>query len=475
MKKVSIKENPKYLTQDKVDDLQGKKLLAKIFDLNNLKRKITHAQKELALSHDDYIVYEDLAQFRAVDFGNDNSSLAREFNLISKPDDEFFFEELDEAGEKVIDLLLKNYPDIFTSPYGYQIHWDEGDFVLNVSLDEDGLNEILGEDMKKENPIKNSTEIKELEKHISKLKKRLEKASGEHARLIREEIKQAEEEISDIKKENPSYLKSKFVHFDTLKKLCKAGFEVYLKDNYRDQVDCKNEDQLRKAFLMPQTFFTSDLFRYTDYGGGYTVAKANIKYIEENYSDLIDQELISIYSTAYSGENCEFSLECLSNQNLVEELLGLNGYPLLSDDTLSEVEMELEDESWDSYGRDDFKKELEEAFGENVENLSDDEIDSLAFEASQYTSEGKGHVEAMQFYFDNDGMIEALKELNKKSKGKLMKKENPSIKLANPEWASDHDVWERAKKQSLKEYGRISYPFVVFLYKQMGGKVKKKK
>ena len=50
-----------------------------------------------------------------------------------------------------------------------------------------------------------------------------------------------------------------------------------------------------------------------------------------------------------------------------------------------------------------------------------------------------------------------------------------SIKKGNPSWASDEDVWEKAKKQSLKSYGKISYPFVVYLYKQMGGKVKKGK
>ena len=50
-----------------------------------------------------------------------------------------------------------------------------------------------------------------------------------------------------------------------------------------------------------------------------------------------------------------------------------------------------------------------------------------------------------------------------------------SIKKGNPSWASDEDVWEKAKKQSLKSYGKISYPFVVYLYKQMGGRVKKKK
>lgn len=270
-------------------------------------------------------------------------------------------------------------------------------------------------------------------------------------------------------KSNPSYLKSKFAHFDTLKKLCKNGFEVYV-GNYRNRIDCKYEEQLQKAMLNSETFFTSDLFRYTDYGGAYTIAKANIKYIEEEYPDLVGEQ-ITIYGTQYNGENCEFSLDVLSNQKLVEELLGLDSYPLLSDDTLSEVEHEIEGECWKAYGHDMWKDALKKEYGEeSIDKLSDEEIDELACEAAQHTSEGFGHVEAMEFSFDIKGMLEAVK---KDLKGSKLKKSNPCDICANPEWASDEVIWDEAKKKSLKEYGKISYPFVVYLYKQLGGKVKK--
>jgi hypothetical protein len=52
---------------------------------------------------------------------------------------------------------------------------------------------------------------------------------------------------------------------------------------------------------------------------------------------------------------------------------------------------------------------------------------------------------------------------------------NEKITKENPNWIKDEGIWEKAKKQSLKSYGRISYPFVVYLYKQMGGKIKKGK
>ena len=261
-----------------------------------------------------------------------------------------------------------------------------------------------------------------------------------------------------------SYITKRFGLFEKIEKLVDNGFEVY-SDSYRSNISAKEFNL--SVLSDPDAFITSDLFRYTDYGGAHTVAKANIRYIEENYEDLIDEELIQIYDTAHNGENLEFKFRALENDELYEELLGLDGYAVLSDDTLSEVESEIEQECWDSYGRDEFRQAIDEKFEGELE-LSDDELDTLAYEAAQYTSQGMGYTEAMDFVFDIDGLIEALDKVMDEDKVKQIKKENPS-------WVKDEELWEKAKKQSLKSYGKISYPFVVYIYKQMGGKIKKGK
>jgi hypothetical protein len=88
---------------------------------------------------------------------------------------------------------------------------------------------------------------------------------------------------------------------------------------------------------------------------------------------------------------------------------------------------------------------------------------------------GDGYKETSEKSFKK---IEDAFEYGEKEFLKMGKKDKDyevAIKKGNPSWASDEDVWEKAKKQSLKSYGKISYPFVVYLYKQMGGKVKKGK
>ena len=271
------------------------------------------------------------------------------------------------------------------------------------------------------------------------------------------------------KKNNPNYLKEKFNNLEKIKKLVDSGYKVYT-SNYNKFYDKSN---IEKALLDSKAFITSDLFRYTDYGGAYTIAKANILEIESRYPKLIEDELIEVYSTAHNGQNMEFKFDALNDENLYEDLLSLKDYPVLDDGALSEVEMELEDECWNSYGRDDWKDALIKKYGEAAENLTDEDLDNLAYEASQYTCCGRGEVQNMEFSFDIKGMIDSLDKFDKGKK--LAKKENPIPKCENPSWAVDEDIWEKAKKQSQKSYGKISYPFVVYLYKQMGGKVKKKK
>ncbi len=88
---------------------------------------------------------------------------------------------------------------------------------------------------------------------------------------------------------------------------------------------------------------------------------------------------------------------------------------------------------------------------------------------------GDGYKDKEYKIFDKieDAFQYAEKEFLKM--GKEDKDYEVSLKKGNPSWAASEDIWEKAKQQSLKSYGRVSYPFVVYLYKQMGGKVKKKK
>lgn len=416
--------NPKYLTSEKVEQLQSKKLIDSLFDLPVLFRKLENAERELFFNYENYVergmenATYNVASFDQVDIGR--------MGVEALPNSDWYYEEIDEQAEKIIDILRKNFPTKFHKPYDYLITWEEGILVFQVSLGEEERQELASD---------RGIDLKELNK---------------------------------MKKNNPNYLKKRFDLLDKVKELVDKGYEVY-SDDYRNHY---NKNNLQKALLNPEAFITSQLFRYTDYGGGYTIAKANIKYIEENFKKLIEDGVISSYSTRHNGENMEFKFRALENDELYEILLSLYDYPVIDDQTLSEVESELEQECWESYGREDFWKALIKKYGEEAEELKQEQVDSLAYEAAQYTCCGMGEVENMQFNFYIKDLIDAVSKLEEGKK--LVKKENPIPKCENPSWAKDEDIWEKAKKQSLKSYGRISYPFVVYLYKQMGGKIKKK-
>ena len=57
---------------------------------------------------------------------------------------------------------------------------------------------------------------------------------------------------------------------------------------------------------------------------------------------------------------------------LLETLAALESYPLISEDDHSELEMELQNEAWEDWGRDDFRKEV----GKRLQDLAPDDADS---------------------------------------------------------------------------------------------------
>lgn len=440
-----------------------------------IKDLFADAHKELLHNFEDY-VQEDVATYRVIPFGGNVETILKRFDLYPDvlPESEWVYDEIQAEADSELKQLKKVYPEVFDSRFQYGFEWNEGEFALCAYLSRDEYENNMKTSNPKYEPMFLSW-CKSLDEEIDEMRSLI---SGDPSdkRQLKEELVQLlqlkhgssnKKRVTKKKRlklvKNPNYLTQKSGLIKKIEKLMDNGFEVYT-DEYRTSI---SKDEINVPVLHDENaFITSDLFRYTDYGGAYSLAKANIRYIEENYEDLVNRELIQSYSTAHNGENMEFKFEALENGNLYKDLLGLDGYPVLSDDTLSEVEREIEEECWDSYGRDEFRQAVDEKF-EGELTLSDEELDTLAYEAAQYTSEGMGHVDRMDFTFDIDGLIEALDN--------VMKDDEKEIKKENPSWVRDEDVWEKAKKQSLKSYGKISYPFVVYIYKQMGGKIKKGK
>lgn len=174
----------------------------------------------------------------------------------------------------------------------------------------------------------------------------------------------------------------------------------------RDFSDERNRDDA--------DFVGSRYLSGSDYSGG-ALVRANRKAIEAEIDDTDDNGdplPLSLAVTAHGGYNTEatyFRLDVphQSAAAVAEILLGLENYPVVSDEALSEQESEDEAESWASYGAWDFVRALESRHGldDGFVSLSDDEAGNLF----RIADNGSGLVEHEEsVYFDVERAAERI-------------------------------------------------------------------
>ena len=128
--------------------------------------------------------------------------------------------------------------------------------------------------------------------------------------------------------------------------------------------------EMRKFYCIPYCSFG-------DYMGS-DVERANARVLE-NDDDL--KEFVTYHSEGYGGQLYGFEESDLLAMNeeqlnaLDDILRSLLEYPLLDEEICSEVAMELENEAWEGWARNDYQKELENLYGENfMDGVTDDEL-----------------------------------------------------------------------------------------------------
>ena len=102
----------------------------------------------------------------------------------------------------------------------------------------------------------------------------------------------------------------------------------------------------------------------SDYSGS-TIEKANAKYFENTYTEYDWIHLVFGYFNINTiAINVSALLNCDEDtfNELCTILEDLENYPLIDDKILCELEMELSDEAWDSWGESDFIVALENKF-----------------------------------------------------------------------------------------------------------------
>lgn len=107
------------------------------------------------------------------------------------------------------------------------------------------------------------------------------------------------------------------------------------------------------------------VFRYAQdesiQGYGDTVSVANYRVLADQWSDYEALDSRGPYSDSHV---IALRLDSPAPSDLIEVIRGLEDYPVLSEDELSTVEMELVDEHWEIYGLSDTVRAVERALGD---------------------------------------------------------------------------------------------------------------
>lgn len=157
-----------------------------------------------------------------------------------------------------------------------------------------------------------------------------------------------------------------------------------------------------KAEQNDPQWYEVELASGSHYSGG-TVTLANYRELSRMLSEADDvQRSPAVWCKAYGGHGT-YSLfvvyEALPEE-IRDVLTGLDDYPSVNDEALSELECELGDEAWHSWGCGDMRRALEREF--SLDDL--DLPDNALFDLFRIASERMGHdwqfETGAQAYFD---------------------------------------------------------------------------
>lgn len=164
--------------------------------------------------------------------------------------------------------------------------------------------------------------------------------------------------------------------------------------------------------------YSIELATYSDYTGT-AVEQSNNKILVNEFDFIV--ESYGGYGTVWTGISANYfnQLDEIDNeqwQEFTEMIHGLSDYPVIDEMAWSETELELVYECWDSYGRSDFKQEIEKyVFNDNVyelnfilDDVDDDVIDELYRDISERSNTYPEVETGGGVYFDIDRLVESL-------------------------------------------------------------------
>ena len=150
------------------------------------------------------------------------------------------------------------------------------------------------------------------------------------------------------------------------------------------------------------THFNHSLLVYGDYCNTGAVGKANVQTILDD-AELCERVGVIELNEHYNTTSLMFPIAALQDAELCELLESLDNYPVLDERLMCEIENDMRNEAWESYGRRGFDMHLQ-SLGYDTYELSSDDLDELFDKIRQATNYEMGHVDGDSWYFDFKSM-----------------------------------------------------------------------
>lgn len=142
-------------------------------------------------------------------------------------------------------------------------------------------------------------------------------------------------------------------------------------------------------------WFEAPYSGFSDYSGG-TVERANV----ESWKELLKgDEYEGLWKVALGGHGTEsifLHVDLLEDEAVQKVLAELDDYPIIDEERLSELEVELQEEAWDEWYREEFRYQLRVLGVDEdwLDGMDDEEFDEkwmvVMDEGNHYWSEETG-------------------------------------------------------------------------------------
>lgn len=158
-----------------------------------------------------------------------------------------------------------------------------------------------------------------------------------------------------------------------------------------------------------ENFYFHPLLSFGDYDNSCEVERSNVRTFEEQFSAFKDIDWVK--TTGIYGYEA-IAIKLLSNnEEIIDCINALSDYPVINDEDMSAMFIEIEEEAWDNWVERDFKDKLVKHYKAWDCNAEDDTLKEL-FKNLQERTNTNGVIESGgNYYIDLDRLIEGLPEV----------------------------------------------------------------